>query len=550
MRFRVDWVASAALSGLLAACTVHPRLPPPSTDIDETAYRDHLRVLAADDFEGRKPGTPGEDKTVAYLVEQFRKLGLKPGNGDSYVQQVPMLEIAAGAAPSLSVAGRGRTLVLTPGKDMVIWSSQGAPQPELRSELVFAGYGIVAPEYAWNDYADVDVHGKTVLVLVNDPGYGTKDPKLFKGGAMTYYGRWDYKIEEAARQGAAGVLLVHDGEALGYGWNVVQNTWSGAQLQLAAAEGGSAVRPVVEGWIQKESAQAIFSAAGLDYTATAAAAAHPGFKATPLGLRADATLHEVVRRFNSANVIAQLPGTSRRRECVVFTAHWDSLGRDPALSGHNTFNGAVDNATGVAGLLTLAQSFVRTKPAADRSIVFLALTAAQPNLLGSQYYAQNPLFSLRETAAVLNLESLRNRGPSRNLTIFGFGNTDIEEYARAAALLQGREVTPDPTPQWGTYYGSDNFSFANAGVPALYATGGFDDSARGPAWGRAQFDDYLAHRYRQTADQYSADWDVRGALEDLSLYYEVGNRVARTKRFPRWYPNSEFRVSRDRRAAS
>jgi Zn-dependent M28 family amino/carboxypeptidase len=534
---------------LLTACAVHPKVPPPSTDIDETVFREHVRVLASDGFEGRKPGTPGEEKTVAYLVEQFRKLGLKPGNGESFLQQVPMVEILAGADASLSVAGHDGTLTLAYGKDMVIWSKHGLPQAELRhSELVFVGFGIVAPEYAWNDYADIDVHGKTVMVLVNDPGYATKDPKVFRGGAMTYYGRWAYKVEEAARQGAAGVLLVHESDAAGYGWNVIQSTWTGAQFDLSRAD-GNAGRAAIEGWIQKDAARALFSAAGLDFAAGAAAAAHAGFKAIPMGLHADATLHNSVRQFTSANVIAQLPGGSRRREYVVYTAHWDHLGRDPARSGHNIFNGAIDNASGVAGLLTLAQSFIRTKPVADRSIVFLALTGAESGLLGSEYYVENPVFPLRGTAAVLNLDTLRNGGPTRDLTVFGSGNTDLEEYARAAALLQGREVTPEPTPEQGLYFRSDSFSFAKAGVPALYAQGGLDDTARGPVWGRAQLDVYMAHRYHQPSDQYSPDLDVRGALDDLKLYYDVGNRVAHSRRFPRWYPNSEFRVSRDRGAA-
>jgi Zn-dependent M28 family amino/carboxypeptidase len=550
MRIRGYWGVLASAGLLLSACAGAGRkVPPPSTDIDETAYRNHVRVLASDDFEGRKPGTPGEEKTVAYLVEQFRKLGLKPGNGESFLQQVPMVESLTGADASLSVVGRNGTLALAYGKDMVIWSKRSVPQAELRgSELVFAGYGIVAPEYAWNDYADIDVHGKTVLVLVNDPGYATKDPKVFRGGTMTYYGRWAYKIEEAARQGAAGVLLVHDSDATGYGWSIVQSTWTGAQLGLSTADSGAG-RAAIEGWIQKDAARALFTAAGLDFAAAAAAAAHAGFKAVPTGLHLDATLHNSVRLFTSANVIAQLPGGSRRREYVVYTAHWDHLGRDPVRAGHNIFNGAIDNASGVAGLLTLAQSFVRTKPVPDRSIVFLALTGAEGGLLGSEYYAENPVLPLRDTAAVLNLDTLHFGGPTRDVTVFGVGNTDLEEYARAAALLQGREITPEPTPERGLYFQSDNFSFAKAGVPALYAKGGLDDSARGPVWGRARLDDYMAHRYHQPSDQYSPDWDVRGALDDLTLYYDVGNRLARTRRFPRWYLSSEFRVSRDRRPA-
>ena len=336
---------------LLTGCAAQPKLPPPSTDIDETAYRDHVRMLASDEFEGRKPGTPGEEKTLAYLVGQFRKLGFKPGNGESFLQQVPMVEAVAGADATLSIAGHGKTLGLAYGKDMVIWSKNGQPQAELRrSDLVFVGYGIVAPEYAWNDYAGIDVHGKTVMVLVNDPGYASKNPKVFKGGAMTYYGRWAYKIEEAARQGAAGVLLIHDDDTAGYGWNVVQNTWTGAQLDLGTAEGSSG-HAAIEGWVQRDAARAVFSAAGLDFAAAASAAARAGFKAIPMGLRVDATLHNSVRQFSSANVVALLPGGSRRHEYVLYTAHWDHLGRDPLRPGHNTFNGAVDNASGVAGLL-------------------------------------------------------------------------------------------------------------------------------------------------------------------------------------------------------
>jgi Zn-dependent M28 family amino/carboxypeptidase len=383
---------------------------------------------------------------------------------------------------------------------------------------------------------------------VNDPGYALKDPKVFKGGTMTDYGRWDYKVEEAARQGAAGVLLVHDGAALGYGWNVIESTWSGAQLQLSTAD-GNAGRAAIEGWIQKDTARALFAAASLDFAASTAAAAHTGFKAIPLGVHADATLHDSVRPFNSANVVALLPGGRRHHEYVVYTAHWDHLGRDPAWPGHNVFNGATDNASGVAGMLALALSFNRTHPAADRSIVFLALTGGDAGLLGSGYYVENPVFPLRDTAAVLNLDTLHRGGPTRDVTVFGFGNTDLEEYARAMALLQGRELTPEPTPELGLYFLSDNFNFAKANVPALYAKGGFDDTARGPLWGRAQFDDYMMHRYRQPSDQYTADWDVRGAAEDLRLYYAVGMRVANTRRFPRWYPNSEFREGRERSAA-
>jgi Zn-dependent M28 family amino/carboxypeptidase len=538
------WVILAGAGVLLASCA-DQRVPPPSTEIDETAFRTHVSVLASDDFEGRRPGTAGEDKTVAYLLEQFRKLGLKPGNGESFLQQVPMVEILAGADASLSIAGPKGAVTLANGRDVVMWTKRAVPQVHLaQSELVFVGYGIVAPEYAWNDYADIDVHGKTVVVLLDDPGYASKDPKLFKGGAMTPYGLWSYKVEEAARQGAAGVLLVHDAGAAGYGWTVVQNTWTGPQLELASVD-GNAGRAAIEAWISNDAARALFTRAGLDFTESSAAAARVGFKPVPMGLRLEATLHNSLRPFVSANVIAVLPGGSRRRETVMYVAHWDHLGTDPSRSGHRIFHGAVDNATGVAGLLTVAQSFARTKPPADRSIVFLALTGGEFGQLGSQYYVANPIYPLRETAAVLDLDTLRIGGPTRDVMVFGFGNTDLEGTARSVALLQGRELGPDLIPELGLYYRSDSITFARASVPVLYAQGGLDDAARGPVWGRAQLDDYMAHRYRQPVDQYSTDWDVRGALDDLSLYYEVGNRIARSKRFPRWYPNSEYRVARN-----
>jgi Zn-dependent M28 family amino/carboxypeptidase len=531
------------VAGLLPACSMHPKEPPPSTDIDDVAYGNHVRVLASDDFQGRKPGTPGEDKTVSYLIENFRKLGLKPGNGTSYVQQVPLVQITAGADATLTATSASGSRSLVFGKDMVIWTKRAVPEITIaRSEMVFVGYGIVAPEYSWNDYVNLDVHGKTVVVLANDPGYASKDPTVFKGNAMSAYGRDGYKFAEAARQGAQGVLLIHDAAAMGYGWNATQATWTGAQFELAAAD-ANAGRAAIEGWIQNDAARALFGAAGIDFAKTAAAAAYPGFKAVPLGIRVDATLHNAIRSFNSQNVLAVWPGR-KSHEYVLYTAHWDSLGIDAARSGHNVFNGAVDDATGIAGLLALAQSFKRTiDPKPDRSIAFLATTAAEPDLLGSQYYVENPILPLRQTVAVINVDILINGGRTRDVSIVGFGNSDLEESVRAEALLQGREAHPEPEPQFGLYFRSDSYSFAHRGVPVLYTQAGIDSAARGPVWGKAQINDYFAHRFRQPSDQYFPDWDVGGAVTDLTLDYRVGIRLASAKRFPRWYPNSEFRAS-------
>jgi Zn-dependent M28 family amino/carboxypeptidase len=530
-------------AGLLPGCNLHPKEPPPSTDIDDTVYGDHVRVLASDDFQGRKPGTPGEDKTVSYLIQNFHRLGLKPGNGASYVQQVPLVQITATADATLTVTAPSGSRNLVLGKDMVIWTKRAVPEINLaHSEMVFVGYGIVAPEYSWNDYANLDVHGKTVVVLVNDPGYASKDPTVFKGNAMTEYGRDAYKFEEAARQGAQGVLLIHDATALGYGWNAVQATWSGAQFELQAAD-ANAGRAAIEGWLQIDAARALFNAAGIDFARTVAAAAYPGFKAVPFRLSVDATLHNAIRAFNSQNVLAIWPGR-KSHEYVLYTAHWDSLGSDAARAGHNVFNGAVNDATGVAGLLALAQSFKRTiDPEPDRSIAFLATTAAQPDLLGSQYYVQNPILPLRATLAVINVDMLINGGRTRDVSILGFGNSDLDDAVRAEALLQGREAHPDPNPQFGLYFRSDSYSFAHRGVPVLYTQAGIDSAARGPLWGKAQIEDYFARRFRQPSDQYAADWDVGGAVTDLNLDYHMGMRIASSRRFPRWYPNSEFRAS-------
>jgi Zn-dependent M28 family amino/carboxypeptidase len=532
--------------GLLPACTPHPKEPPPTTDIDDTAYGDLVRVLASDDFQGRKPGTPGEDKTVSYLIENFRKLGLKPGNDKSYVQSVPLVQISASADATLSVSGAGGSRNLVFGKDMVIWTKRAVAEISVaHSDMIFVGYGIVAPEYSWNDYANLDVHGKTVVVLANDPGYASKDPTVFKGNAMTEYGRDAYKLEEAARQGAQAVLLVHDAAVTGYGWNAVQATWSGAQFELQAAD-ANAGRAAIEGWLQNDAARALFKDAGIDFARTVVAAAHPGFKAVPLRLSVDATLHNAIRAFSSQNVLAIWPGR-KSHEYVLYTAHWDSLGIDAARPGHNIFNGAVNNATGIAGLLALAQSFKRTiDPKPDRSIAFLATTAAQPDLLGSQYYVENPLLPLRQTLAVINIDMLINGGRSRDVSILGFGNSDLDDAARAEALLQGREAHPDPNPQFGLYFRSDSFSFAHRGVPVLYLQAGIDNAARGPVWGKAQIEDYFARRFRQPSDQYAADWDVGGPVIDLMLDYRLGMRIASSRRFPRWYPNSEFRGSHHR----
>lgn len=535
--------ACASLLVVLAACAPTRRVAPPSADIDEDAYRNQLSTLASDEFQGRRPGTEGETRTVAYLVAEFRRLNLKPVSGDSYLQAVPLVEFTPDAPASLTLSGHGPTLMLGAGRDAVIWSTREQAQVSLQgSELVFAGFGIVAPEFSRDDYAGIDAHGKTVVLLCGEPEPRGPQAPVPSAHMQGFYARAAYKFEEAARHGASGVLVVHNPRTANVSWDAIVAQWNGAHQERAAAA-SNAPQLSVQGWVSADAAHALFAAAGLDFGATVAAAVDNGFKAIPIGLRADATLHQSIRHFTSSNVIAVLPGSQHHNEYIIYTAHWDQLGIRALAAGAATFNGAVDNASGVAGLLQLARSFSRTLPRPHRSIVFIATTGGEANLAGSSFYADNPLFSLQDTVADLNLDTLHIGGPTRDVTVFGFGQSELEGYLRGAASLQGRELHADPDPQLGMFYRSDNFSFAMHGVPALYAIGGTDDSARGPQWGRSQLDDYYQHRYQRPQDVYSPDWDLRGTAEDLRLYYRIGLNLAQGGRYPNWLHSSEFRMS-------
>jgi Zn-dependent M28 family amino/carboxypeptidase len=526
---------------LVAACAPSRRLAPPSTDIDEDAYRNQLSTLASEEFQGRRPGSEGETRTVAYLVAEYRRLQLKPLSGDSYLQSVPMTEFNPDGPPTLSFSGRGPLIDLSAGRDMVIWSSREQPQVTLQgSELVFAGYGVVAPEYGRDDYAGIDVHGKTVVLMSGDPGRTAQPLSTAKAHMLGYYGRFAYKLEEAARHGASGVLLMHDPEATGLGWDAIVNACAGTHQELAAQDSTGSRAPVA-GWLSGDAGRALFAAAGLNYIATLSAAAAGGFKAIALGLRATATIRQNVRHFTSSNVIGVLPGSQFHDEYIIYTAHWDGLGIRTTTAGTATFAGAVDNASGVAGLLQLARSFSRTHPRPNRTIVFMATTGGEANLAGSEHYVENPVFRLQDTVVDLNLDTLRIGGPTRDVTLFGFGQSELEVYVRGAAALQGRELHADPDPELATFYRSDVFSFASHGVPAIYAIGGTDDSARGTQWGRAQFQDFYQHRYHRAEDVYSPDWDLHGTANDLRLYYRIGLVLAQGGRYPNWNRSSEFR---------
>jgi len=541
-------ILALGVPALLAACaTPEAGLwggPGARPAIDAQAWEAHLATLASDAFEGRKPGTRGEQQTLDYLVKQFQVLGVEPGNGDSYLQKVPFVEITAGSDASLRLGDA--TLAI--GPDAVLWTKRVQPEVAVAdSPMVFVGHGVVAPEYGWNDYAGVDMRGKTALILINDPGWDGDDRSLFNGRAMTYYGRWTYKFEEAARQGAAAALIIHETAPAAYGWETVVNSWSGPQLDMVAPD-GNASRIALEGWVTRDVAQRTLAATGHDLDDLKRRAAQRGFKPIELGVQAAGSVRNAIRRGESANVLGLIRGSKRPGEYVVYMGHWDHLGRTLARSGDTVFNGAVDNATGTAGLLEIAAAFKRGRPP-ERSVVFLALTLEESGLLGSAYYTANPVFPLAQTVAALNMDALHDGGPTRDVAVYGFGASELERTLAEAARLQGRTLVAESTPEKGFFYRSDHFNFAKAGVPSLYFKAGIDDVARGREFGQQLRVAFDAERYHKQADEYRPGMDWRGALQDVELMYAVGARLARERSFPNWNPGNEFRATRDRSRA-
>ncbi len=509
-----------------------------------------IRTLASDELEGRGPSSRGEERTVAYLTEQFRQIGLEPGNGDSYVQDVPLVSITVEGAPALVARAGESTHEFAFGDEWVGWTKRVVDRAALTdSELVFVGYGVVAPEYEWDDYQGLDVSGKTVVILVNDPGFATQDPELFNGNAMTYYGRWTYKFEEAARQGARGALVVHETAAAGYPWEVVQNSWTGPQFSLASADDNMG-RVELEGWISGEVARRLFEAAGQDYDASAAAATEGGFAPVELGVGVSTSLSNTLVRSSSANVIGRLAGVDRPDEYVLYMAHWDHFGMDPSLEGDQIYNGAFDNATGTSGLLELARAFTSLDSGPSRSLLFLAVTAEEQGLLGSAYYAQNPVYPRQKTVAAINMDGMNMDGPMRDITVIGYGNSELDDYVEEAAAEQGRTVRSDPEPEKGFYYRSDHFTFAKEGVPALYTDAGVDHVEHGEAWTMERRAEYTAERYHKPSDEYDPSWDLTGALDDLRLLFTVGYRLASSDGFPNWRQGTEFKARRDQEMAT
>ena len=516
----------------------------------EAILHEHIAVLASDEFEGRAPATPGEEKTINYLKSEFEALGIGPGNGDSYFQSVSVTEITTASDAVLTFSGSSYDAELEYATEMMVGSQQQIPTTSIvDSELVFVGYGVVAPERNWNDYAGIDVAGKTVVILVNDPGYATQDPDVFNGNTMTYYGRWTYKYEEAARQGAAGALIVHETGPAGYGWEVVSGSWSGPQIGLQA-DNLNSDKNDIEGWLTLDSAEALFAGAGLDYQELKAAAAQPGFNAVPLGdVTASVAIQNSVRTSLSQNVIAMIPGTQRPRETIIYTAHWDHLGVNAELPGDNIYNGAADNATGTAALLAMAKMHADAGPA-PRSVVFLAVTAEESGLLGSRWYAEHPVFPLATTVANINIDVLNTYGPMHDIVVVGNGSSELEAYLEEAATAQGRHLVEEPNPERGYYYRSDHFNFAKAGVPALYAESGKDSVEFGKEWGAEQAQDYKENRYHAPSDEYNPNWNLEGAAQDILLYFDVASKLSRESSFPNWLEGNEFKGIRDATSSS
>jgi Zn-dependent M28 family amino/carboxypeptidase len=508
---------------------------------DINAIKADVKILSSDKFAGREPSTEGEILTTNMLISRFKKLGLTPGNGDSYLQAVPMNSIVSEPVGTLTIAD----IAFDFPKNYVASSRQTREQISLEnSELVFVGYGINAPEYQWNDYKNIDVKGKTVVVLVNDPGYASQDPALFDGNTMTYYGRWTYKYEEAARQGAAGAIIVHETKPASYGWNVIESSWTGAQYHLPAKEVNEAVVDV-EMWISTDKAHELMAKAGLDFNTLKAQALSNEFQAVPLKLKANIKVSNTITASVSNNVIATIPGRTSPDEHVIYMGHWDHLGSTVIDGKTLYFNGAHDNATGTAGLMHIAKAYKALDKAPERSVTFMAATAEEQGRLGSRYFANHPTMPLNKVVGLINMDSLDISGLKTDLTVVGFGKSALEDYLAKAAKSQGRILTPEQTPERGYYYRSDHFSLAKKGVPALSAGGGSTWlNAEQKAIGE-QVSALVAKCYHQTCDEYNENWGWQGMIAELQVFFETGYMLSNTKDWPNWREGSEFKVARD-----
>ena len=504
-------------------------------NISDADIREPLKVLSSDEFEGRLPTTEGEKKTIEYLVSEFTKAGLKPGNGDSFLQKVALMEITADPDMTMTIGDNNFAYK----EQMVASSKREQSSVSLEdSELVFVGYGVNAPEYDWNDYEGLDVEGKTVVMLINDPGFENPESGKFQGTTMTYYGRWSYKYEEASRQGAAGAIIVHETAPASYGWSVVANSWSGPQYGLVSADKGAS-RVAVEGWLTLDAAEKVFADAGLDFDQEKANAMQGPYNKA-MDIKASVTVNNTFKKSESNNVIATLPGAEFPDEHVIYTAHWDHLGKDESKEGDQIYNGAHDNATGTAAILAMAKAYSELTPAPKRSVSFLVVTAEEQGLLGSKYYASNPVIPIENTVANINMDAMNVLGKTKNVAVVGMGKSEMEDYLEAAAAKQGRTLTQEDRPEAGYYYRSDHFSFAKQGVPALYAEGGNEPADEETAKYRKRMNVIVTGCYHQVCDQYRDDWDLSGIVQDTQMLFDVGVGVANAEAWPKWNEASEF----------
>lgn len=517
-----------------------------AVDVNQADIEQYIIEISSDEYLGRKPFTEGETKTVAFLEQELKSIGIEPGNGDSYLQEVPLVEITGIPDETMTLKKGEQSTTLQFKEDFVFYTERIQEQIDLNeSELVFCGFGITAPEYDWNDFEGIDVKGKTIVVMVNDPGFGGDDPDFFKGNTMTYYGRWTYKYEEAARQGAEAVLIVHETTSAGYPWFVVEGGFTGSQLNLKPGD-DDPYKPALLGWITLDVAQDLFTNAGYEFAEEIRKARTKDFKPYSLDHQISFSLKNTYMYDNSNNVVGLIKGTERPDEYLLFSAHWDHLGVGTVVNGDSIYNGALDNGSGVASMLAIAKAMSQSTPP-SRSIAFLFVTAEEQGLLGSKYYAENPLYPVAQSVANLNMDGMNPFGPMNYLTITGMGHSEMDDYATAAAEKQGRKVLPDQDPGKGYFYRSDHFNFAKVGIPALYAEGSFEHEEHGKEYIKEKLDSYVAESYHQPSDEYDAEtWDLRGIAEDAQLYLDVVRELANSSDWPEWNEGSEFKAAREK----
>jgi Zn-dependent M28 family amino/carboxypeptidase len=542
---------AAAISNTSAA-PVPAELRAALDSINSNDILQHTKALSSDEYEGRGPGTRGEELTVKYLTEQYQRLGLKPGNPDgTYVQKVPLVGFTG--EPRASFTANGKTIDLKFPNDYVAVSRRFVPESKVEnSDVVFVGYGVVAPEYGWDDYKGVDVKGKTIVMLINDPAVpdaadpSKLDERMFKGNAMTYYGRWTYKYEIARDKGAAAAIIVHETGPAGYPYEVVSGSWSRENFDIQTPN-KNMDRAAVEGWITLDRAKELMTASGQDFDALKKAAVTKDFKPVTLNAKANIEVKNTLREINSSNVVAKLEGSDAtlKNEYVIYSAHWDHLGRDPKLPGDQIFNGALDNASGTGAMLEIAEAFTKLNPAPKRSIIFLSVTAEEKGLLGAKHYAENPLYPANKTLANINIDGVNQWGRTKDITMVGDDNSTLIDLLREAAGTQNRTVKPDPDAAKGFYYRSDHFEFAKVGIPALYVNEGTEYIGKDVNFSRQKRDEYEAKDYHKPSDEIKPDWDLSGAVEDVQLLTLIGYRVAQGDKYPEWKAGSEFKAKRD-----